>query len=381
LTESDGGIDGRLRVLLLSPSSAVRGPIPQHTPHLVAALRELGCEVVERPWGRHADAEAGLRRVTRVLCDVVATRAQLQAQHFDVMVVRTSHGWATLARDIPLMLATRAHVDAIALQFHGSRTDWLTTSGHTAFKALTQLVLRFPDMGLLLSHEEAHHFAQLFPRLACSVVVNAFVPRWELHGGAPNAHENDTNQPLRLLFVGRVIVEKGILDAVRALAIVLRTRECSLQVAGDGPALDELKSLVTDLGLEGKVTLHGYADAQALARLYDSASALVFPTYWKEGFPTVLAEAMYAGVPIVTTQVRGAADYLEEGVNALFVPARDPQAVADAVLRLADDGVLRTQMTNANRVAVRQFSPAQAGRLYLRALRRAIAVSQDRSRS
>ena len=97
------------------------------------------------------------------MADVAATRSLLRRERFDVLAVRTSHGWATLARDIPLMWATRKRAGAIALQFHGSRTDWLTQPGHGIFKACTRLLLRYPDMILLLSQEEARQFGQFLP--------------------------------------------------------------------------------------------------------------------------------------------------------------------------------------------------------------------------
>jgi glycogen synthase len=77
---------------------------------------------------------------------------------------------------------------------------------------------------------------------------------------------------------------------------------------------------------------------------------------------------MSAGLPIVTTKLRGAADLLEEGANAVFVPPRDPSALADAIGRLLDDDELRARMSAANRAKVRDFEPVKAAEIYLRAL-------------
>jgi glycosyltransferase involved in cell wall biosynthesis len=177
-----------------------------------------------------------------------------------------------------------------------------------------------------------------------------------------------------------VIREKGALDAVRAVAILRHQLAITLDIAGGGPASDEVDELSRQLGVDDIVTSHGQVGPDALARLYGHSDVFVFPTYWKEGFPTVLAEAMYAGLPIVTTQIRGAADHLAEGVNALFVPPGSPEAVAEAVARLAATPVLRSSMAATNRASVSRFSPSVAGMVYLRALHRAVAASKSRSR-
>jgi glycosyltransferase involved in cell wall biosynthesis len=130
----------------------------------------------------------------------------------------------------------------------------------------------------------------------------------------------------------------------------------------------EVAALVHSLDLQDRVVMPGYLEGGELEAAYAAAAAFVLPTWWIEGFPTVIAEAMHAGLPIVTTPIRGMADHLEEGTNALFVPPRDRAALAGAVLRLATDRALRTRMGTANREAVKKFSPATVAREYLAVL-------------
>jgi glycosyltransferase involved in cell wall biosynthesis len=79
---------------------------------------------------------------------------------------------------------------------------------------------------------------------------------------------------------------------------------------------------------------------------------------------------MGAGLPIVTTRVRGITDHVSEEDNALFVPARDPDAVAGAIESLLADDALRGRMGDANAEAVKAFAPERVGRAYLEALQR-----------
>jgi glycosyltransferase involved in cell wall biosynthesis len=139
-------------------------------------------------------------------------------------------------------------------------------------------------------------------------------------------------------------------------------------VVGDGPLASEVLAEVRTLGIEDRVVMLGYLQGPAMEATYAAATVFVLPTWWIEGFPTVIAEAMHAGLPIVTTAMRGMADHLEHETNALFVPPRDPMALAGALLRLLTDHRLRTTMGAANREALGRFSPAIVGREYLAVL-------------
>ncbi len=84
---------------MLAPHPGVRGPLPKHTPVLIEALTELGCEVVFEPWGRHHDRESIVEKLIGRAADIPRIRRRLIAEHFDVMVVKTSHEAAiTVAR-------------------------------------------------------------------------------------------------------------------------------------------------------------------------------------------------------------------------------------------------------------------------------------------
>ena len=134
------------------------------------------------------------------------------------------------------------------------------------------------------------------------------------------------------------------------------------------------------LGVDDSVELAGYLEGEKLARLYSTADVFALPTSWYEGFPTVILEAMAAGLPIVTTRSRGPADHLIEGQHALFVPPGSPQELASALKRLLVDSELRTRMADANREKVREFDPDIVAAEYFLALKQIVAAKEsDRS--
>jgi glycosyltransferase involved in cell wall biosynthesis len=97
----------------------------------------------------------------------------------------------------------------------------------------------------------------------------------------------------------------------------------------------------------------GQAD---LLREYRRASALCMPCRVlandRDGIPNVLVEAMAAGAPVVASGVSGIPELVESGVNGLLVPPEDPQALADALLRLHRDPAFAVRMAEAGRATV-----------------------------
>jgi glycosyltransferase involved in cell wall biosynthesis len=114
--------------------------------------------------------------------------------------------------------------------------------------------------------------------------------------------------------------------------------------------------------------MRGHLSGDALWREYSDADVFALPTRWPEGFPTVLAEAMDAGLPIVTTPIRGAADHLVPGEHALFVEPGDVSRLADALITLLEDPDLRERMGSANQRRLGLFEPSAVAADYLQAL-------------
>jgi glycosyltransferase involved in cell wall biosynthesis len=361
---------------MLSARPNVRGPIPKLTPLLVDGLRSAGCDVDVQYWGQETDSESLAAKAAGRWGDILRTRRQLRERTYDILFVHTSHDWRTLARDIPLVALTSGP-QAVVLMLHGSRADLLTASGHQVFKFLTGWLADRCDAVLLESSEEKLAWDVYRPAVDTFVVANPFLET-AMRQAEPVQRRTPGEHVPTLLFVGRLTLGKGVLDLVHAFRLLVEDRECRLVVVGDGPASEELHATIDRLGLRDRVVATGYLSESDLARAYQEADVFVMPSYFKEGFPTVLAEAMGAGLPIVTTKRRGAADHLEEGVNALFVPAHRPDAIAARVALLLDDEDLRRRMSDNNRGKVGDFSPSVVAKAYVDAFSSAVRRHQRR---
>ncbi|MEY2533019.1 MAG: hypothetical protein QOF29_929 [bacterium] len=165
---------------------------------------------------------------------------------------------------------------------------------------------------------------------------------------------------LRVLGVGRLVAKKGF-DVVVDACGVLHRRGVPFEAVIVGPDDDAgpaLRARIAELGLAGRVRLEGQMSQAGLLAEYRRASAFCLPCRIldngdRDGIPNVLAEAMAAGAPVITTPISGIPEIVRDGVNGLLVPPDDPEAVADAVLRLRTDRGLAERISREARATVR----------------------------
>jgi len=143
--------------------------------------------------------------------------------------------------------------------------------------------------------------------------------------------------------VTRLREEKGNEYLIRALPMVLEQGvDFILLIVGDGPLRGKLERFVNDLGVESTVKFLGFrSDVPELLSLFDIQ---VIPSL-TEGFPLCLAEAMAAENAVVATEVGGMKEIGRDGVTVLFVPPKDPQALAEKIVYLLNKDEIATKLS------------------------------------
>ena len=131
-----------------------------------------------------------------------------------------------------------------------------------------------------------------------------------------------------ILFVGRLVEEKGLPVLLRALADV---PQATLEVAGDGPKRAAFERLARVLGLETRVRFLGWLDQASLSREYASATVVVIPSIWPEPFGLVGLEALAHSTPVIAANTGGMAEWAHPD-DTWLVPR---SAVAPLAERLA----------------------------------------------
>ena len=148
-------------------------------------------------------------------------------------------------------------------------------------------------------------------------------------------------EPLRILFVGRLHPQKGIGTLLKALARLAKDRPSltwRLQLAGTGPFEHELKVMAKELGIDQGVVFLGHVgEVDALLAACD---CFVLPSL-SEGMSNALLEAMACGLPCIATDIPGNNSLIQDQCNGWLVPPNDEQALAEAIVTLAESEGLR----------------------------------------
>lgn len=144
--------------------------------------------------------------------------------------------------------------------------------------------------------------------------------------------------------------QKAPLDFVRIAArVCARRKDVDFVYVGDGPLMTQARDLARELGVAGRVHLLGWRpDPRALVAGFD---VFLLPSLF-EGLPCVYPQALSLGIPVVASQVDGAAEAVREGVNGFLCQPRDVDAFADRVGALLDDPGLRRRLGAAARRSV-----------------------------
>jgi len=200
-----------------------------------------------------------------------------------------------------------------------------------------------------------HPHARRIEKIYNGVDLQAFSPGWK--ASAPHGR-------LRVGCAARMVPGKGV-DVLLRAAAALSDAGLSVCVAGDGPERPELERLLDELDVRWFVELVGRVPS--MPEFWRGCDIAVVPSdEWVESFSMSTLEAMACGVPVVATDVGGIPEVLADGESGTIVPRGDPDALAAAIRRYAEDPELRERHGRAGvQRARRWFSIETTAARYL----------------
>jgi len=182
----------------------------------------------------------------------------------------------------------------------------------------------------------------------------------DLPAFAPNGAPR---HPRLVLSAGTLRTCKGFDDLIRAIGLLRdRGSDAELEIVGDGEERGALEDLTRSLKLEDRVRLPGYRPQEELIPAYQQAAVVALPAHREDhfGIPNILIEGLAAGAPVVCTELPSLAELVEHGASGLFVPERDPGALADAIGELLADPERAARLaTEGRRRVVEHFDMTQ----------------------
>jgi glycosyltransferase involved in cell wall biosynthesis len=154
-----------------------------------------------------------------------------------------------------------------------------------------------------------------------------------------------------LLFVGRLVRQKGLDVLIAALAKISLAVKWRLVLVGDGPEWPALAGEASRLGIADRLELRGWVAKEKLPEVYRSGDIFLLPSR-DEGMPNALLEAMAAGLPVIATNVNGTAEVVIDGETGLLVEPENVEALTAALERLVTSERKRADFGTAGRARV-----------------------------
>lgn len=239
------------------------------------------------------------------------------------------------------------------------------------------------DLSVLSAQRFGKHLVQSLHRASCFVAMTSSgVAEIEQYGlptdkirVIPNGVDlerfaiqpwpaRDPEEPVRLLFVGRVDANKSLDILLGALATLSRPERFQVRIVGDGPALEGLRAQIDHTGLQSVVELRG-ARKDVISEYSWSEVVLLLSRF--EGMPNVVLEAMACGRPVLGTRIGGIADLVTEGATGWLVPPGDVATLAAALERIETRRPQLSQVGARGRaVAEARYSLQQSALAYMR---------------
>jgi glycogen(starch) synthase len=169
--------------------------------------------------------------------------------------------------------------------------------------------------------------------------------------------------PFRVFFAGRIEKNKGVFDLLDIARFFTTENHVDVEfdLCGDGSQLESLRQATAAAGLQDRFRLHGHSTKPFMRQMYEQCHVVIVPTTsdFVEGFNKVVAEAVLAGRPVITSSVCPALEYVREAV--MEVPPDQTRAYGDAILKLKSDPSLYEIKRLASASVRRQFYDPQKG--------------------
>lgn len=162
------------------------------------------------------------------------------------------------------------------------------------------------------------------------------------------AAQSEPPLPITIIFVARLLKDKGLLEYVDAAGMSQRDGKPYRWLVVGNPDPGNPASVTEDEARSWGDRVQWLGERNDIAALYADSHIVVLPSY-REGLPKSLVEAAACGRAVITTDVPGCRDAIEAGLTGVLVPVRDARAIYDAVCELAEDTEKRQAMGHAGR--------------------------------
>jgi glycosyltransferase involved in cell wall biosynthesis len=337
-------------VLLLGPHRAAVSGVSTHVNLLMESSLADDFEVVHFQVGAEGRDEGAIGKFLRLAVSPFALAATIIFRHVSVVHINTSLNTRAYWRDLMYLAVAKALGARVLYQVHGGELPQRFFAGSRLLTAFLRKTLMAPDLVVVLAQCELAAYRDFVPEQHVVVLPNGIDCR--LYAAMPLVRSSP-EQPLHLLYVGRIARDKGLYELLQGVRLAHELGvDTRLIVAGHGTEEGRLRRYAQALGITARVCFIGPVFGADKVKLLRGSDVLLLPSY-SEGLPYALLESMAAGVPVIATPVGAIPDVMSDGIHGFLVPPRDGKAIAEALAVLAGDRERISWMSRACKRRIR----------------------------
>jgi len=183
----------------------------------------------------------------------------------------------------------------------------------------------------------------------------------------PKLAKHKDNKLFKFVYIGRVIKEKGLLEIVEAVQLLKDKDNFHVHIYGHGEDYSSINQAIKESNLQNRVTLEGSVELDEKNEVLAGADAFLYPSYYPEGLPYAVLEALSYAVPVICTDAGALSYVVVDKFTCLKVKKKSSSHLAEQMDLLMSDNVLRSRLADSSRkLIVDKYSVNVMKSLFLR---------------
>lgn len=336
----------KIKVLISSPPAFRSGGVSNYVKLLMENVNEDNIELSRFEIGRIRENSTNFRAFFSVLFQLIKFRKRIKEFKPDIVHLNISVYPKVLLTGYLFLKIVRRNKIPVISSMHGwevSLTKKIMKGGFWGLFA-KRIFLKI-DRFIELSEQFRRNLVDLGVDNSKIYVLSTFVESKKYYPG-----RKEFFPPFKVLFCAQMYKNKGPFELLAAIPrIIKKYPDTKFIFVGKGNDLENLKEKAKEMGIKENIGFTGFKSGHEKIEIFQRTNIFVYPSY-TEGFPTVILEAMAAGMPLVTTSVGGLADALEDGKQGLIIKSMppEPEEIADKIVKLIGNPELMKKMSKNN---------------------------------
>ena len=297
--------------------------------------------------GRRVDEKGIIKTLHRLITDFAGFIKVLRSEPVDIVHVNMSLNTRGVLRDSVFIAISNIFKKRVLVFFHGWDKSFENKLTGVSLRLFKRIFLPAKAFIVLAADFKERLMRWGFDQ---PIYVESTLVDDRLTDGLDilkTIEKRMSDKDRKILFLARIIKEKGIYETVDAVALLQdKYPDISLVIAGDGEERANVVSYVESKHIR-RVIFEGYVTGERKQKIFQDAYLYCLPSH-QEGMPTSLLEALSFGLPCVTRPVGGVVDFFEDGKNGFIAERRDGALVAHHLERLITDKALYREISLNN---------------------------------